>query len=166
MDTRYRSVAALTSLCRRISRITGGAPSVRGLAALAILLAGTSGGFAQNWAEKMFDHTSHNFNVVATGAKVEHRFPFSNIWEEDVLIISTKSSCRCNSVKATKQMIKTHETAEIVVGLDTREFSQRRDATITVEFQFEKLTAEGNRIRSRPVEARLQTYATFARTWF
>jgi len=159
MDTRYRSVAGLANLSLQISRIAGGAPSVRGLAALIILLAGASGGFAQNWAEKMFDHTSHDFRVVATGAKVEHRFPFTNIWEEDVLVLSTKSSCGCSSVKATKQTIKTYETAEIVVGLDTRNFSQQKDATITVEFQFEKLTAEGNRVRSRKVEARLQTYA-------
>ncbi len=132
-------------------------PSSSGLAAMVILLVGASGIFAQNWAEKMFDHTSHDFKVVATGAKVEHRFPFTNIWEEDVHLVSTKSSCGCNSVKSTKQVIKTYETAEIVVTPDTRKFSQRKDATITVEFQFEKLTSEG--IRKSPTkEARLKTY--------
>jgi len=55
-------------------------------------------------------------------------------------------------------VVKTHETGEIVVSLDTRNFSQRKDATITVEFQFEKMTSQGLR-RSPTKEVRLQTYA-------
>jgi uncharacterized protein DUF1573 len=129
-----------------------------GLAALLILLTGSSGGAAQNWAKKMFDDTSHNFGVVATGAKVEHRFPFTNIYEEDVCVASIKSSCGCSVAKATKQMVKKFETAEIVVSLNTRSFSKRKDATTTVEFQFEKPTDQG-RLKSPNVEVRLQTYS-------
>ena len=33
---------------------------------------------AQDWAEAMFDHTSHNFGMVARGAESAHLFPFEN----------------------------------------------------------------------------------------
>ena len=179
-------VAAVTSFCCPVTRTTGGTPSpvrsctwfpgtfhvadasqrvpadrrqiLRGLAALLILLTGSSGGVAKNWADKMFDHASHDFGVVATGAEVEHRFPFTNIYEEDVYVASTHSSCGCSSVKATSQMVKKFETAEIVVSLNTRNFSQRKDATIKVEFQFEKPTDRGV-LKSPKVEARLQIYS-------
>lgn len=186
MDTRDGLVAEVTSFCCQMASTAGGMPLLawactrfsgafhiavagegmpadrgrilRGLAALLILLTGSSGGVAQNWADKMFDHASHNFGVVATGAKVEHHFPFTNIYEEDVHVASTRSSCGCTSVKATKQMVKKFETAEIVVSLDTRNFSQRKDSTTTIEFQFEKPIDQG-RLRSPKVEVRLQTYS-------
>lgn len=184
MDTRYRLGAAVNDFCCQMAETAGGMcshsrartwfsdasqhaaagrlPILRGLVTLVILLAGSGDGIAQNWAAKMFDHTKHDFGVVATGAKVEHRFQFTNIWEEDVLVVSTRSSCGCSSVRATKQTIKTHEIAEIVVSLDTRNFSQRKDATITIEFQFEKDTDQGLR-RSRKVEVQLQTYSYIRR---
>ena len=186
MDTRYRLIAVVTSFCCQWARTAGSMPSLagactwfsgvfhiadaaegmptgrrqilRGLAALLILLTGSSSGAAKNWADEMFKNASHNFGVVATQAKVEHRFPFTNIYEEDVFVVSTRSSCRCSSGKATKQMVKKHETAEIVVSLDTRHYNGRKDATVTVQFQFEKPTAQGPR-RSPKVEVRLQTYS-------
>ena len=36
----------------------------------------------------MFDHTTHDFGVVARGAKVEHRFVVENNYEEDIHIES------------------------------------------------------------------------------
>ena len=185
MDTRYRLAAVVTSLfCQgartvremasfawactwssdishHVHRKEGNPPRRRritcGLAAVLILLTGSSARAAQNWADKMFDHASHNFGVVATGAKVEHRFPFTNLYEEDVHVVSTRSSCGCSSVKVTEQMVKKHETAEIVVALNTRKFSKRKDSTITVDFQFEKVTEEGP-CRSPKVEVQLRTY--------
>ena len=153
---------ARSSDTSHLAQVGEGVPTDRrvhyGLAALFILLTGPSLGVAQNWANKMFDDATHNFGVVATGAKVEHRFPFTNIYEEDVHVVSTRTSCGCSSVKATKQMVKKFETAEIVVSLNTRNFSHRKDATITVEFQFEKPTDQGS-LRSPKVEVRLQTYS-------
>jgi len=92
-------------------------------------------GFAQDWAKAMFDNkTTHDFGVVARGAKVEHHFVIENIYEEDVHIASVSSSCGCSTPRATKQSLKTWEKAEIVVTLDTRGFLGRKDATITVVF--------------------------------
>jgi hypothetical protein len=89
---------------------------------------------AQDWAKKMFDHTVHDFGVVARGAKVEHRFVVENIYEEDMHIKSVSSTCRCSVPRVTKQLLKSWEKAEIVVALDTRAEPGRKDGTIKVEF--------------------------------
>lgn len=125
-------------------------------AILLLLLESTC--LAENWAEAMFDHTSHNFGVVARGAKVVHRFPFENKYEEDVHVRDVKASCGCTSLEVTKKTIGTWETSEIVMQLDTRKFQGRKDAVITVELEFIKQTPDGPR-RSSSVEVRLPFYS-------
>jgi hypothetical protein len=82
----------------------------------------------------MFDHTTHDFGSIARGAKVEHRFIVENIYEEDAHITSVSSSCGCSIPTVNRQDLKTWEKAEVLVTVDTRAFSGRRDATIKVEF--------------------------------
>ena len=54
----------------------------------------------------MFDHTSHDFGVVARGAKVEYRFVVKNPYNEDMQIESVRPSCGCSAAEATKQHLK------------------------------------------------------------
>ena len=82
----------------------------------------------------MFDATTHDFGVVARGAKVEHRFVLENIYEEDVHVKSLSSSCGCSTPEINRKSLKTWEKAEILVKLDTRGFLGRKDATIDVAF--------------------------------
>ena len=82
----------------------------------------------------MLNETTHDFGVVARGAKVEHRFIVENIYEEDANVKSVTSSCGCSSPQINRRFLKTWEKAEILVILDTRGFLGRKDATITVEF--------------------------------
>lgn len=82
----------------------------------------------------MFDHTFHDFGVVARGSNVEHRFKIRNIYLEDAQITSVRTSCGCTSVQITKQLLKTYDTAEIVAVLDTKKFLGHKEATITVTF--------------------------------
>ncbi|MEN6406713.1 MAG: DUF1573 domain-containing protein [Thermoguttaceae bacterium] len=89
---------------------------------------------AQDWAQAMFNHTTHDFGVVARGANVEHRFVFENIYEEDAHIASVSSSCGCSTPTINRQSLKTWEKAEVLVTVDTRGFLGRKDATITVVF--------------------------------
>ena len=51
--------------------------------------------FAQEWADKMFDHAEHDFGILAKGAKVEHRFTITNVFKENLEIASIHSSCGC-----------------------------------------------------------------------
>ena len=102
--------------------------------AVVVLLGGASAGHAQDWARAMFDHTTHDFGVVARGAKVEHRFIVENIYEEDAHIKSVSSSCGCSTPQVSRKLLKTWEKAEVLVTIDTRGFLGRKDATITVVF--------------------------------
>jgi hypothetical protein len=102
--------------------------------ALWLMLLAAPGGFAQDWATKMFDHTSHDFGTVARGAKVEHTFTVENIYEEDMVISDVRVSCGCTVPRISKRLLKTWEKAQIVAQLDTRGFFGRKDATLTVVF--------------------------------
>ncbi len=82
----------------------------------------------------MLKETTHDFGVVARGAKVEHRFIIENVYEEDANIKSVASSCGCSSPQVNRKLLKTWEKAEVLVTLDTRGFLGRKDATITVVF--------------------------------
>ncbi len=90
----------------------------------------------EDWAKAMFNATSHDFGIVAAGAKVEYKFTIQNIYEEDAQIESVKSTCGCTSVKVDKKFLKTWEKAELTVTIntDTRQYYGRKDATITVKF--------------------------------
>lgn len=87
---------------------------------------------AQEWARKMFDHTEHNFLGVARGSKVQHVFPITNLYQEDVHIASVRSSCGCTSAEITQDTLKTHEKGAIVATFNTRAFTGQRGATLTV----------------------------------
>ena len=89
---------------------------------------------AQEWAEKMFSVTSHNFGTVAKGSKTEFRFVYRNLYEENVHVSSVRTSCGCTQPAITKKLIETHETGEIVAVFNTRTFLGQHGATLTVTF--------------------------------
>jgi hypothetical protein len=99
------------------------------------LLLWACNGQAQEWAKAMFGNvTTHDFGVVARGAKAEFRFTVENIYEEDAHIQSVSSSCGCSTPQVNRQLLKTWEKAEVLVTLDTRAFLGQKDATIKVVF--------------------------------
>ncbi len=87
---------------------------------------------AQQWARKMFKTTSHNFGVVAKGAKAEYDFELQNIFEEDIHIAGVRSSCGCTEPHITKQDLKTWEKGAIRAVFNTKSFAGSRSATVTV----------------------------------
>lgn len=89
---------------------------------------------AQEWAQKMFSVTSHNFGTVAKGSKTEFRFVYRNLYEEDVHVKSVRTSCGCTTPAITKKLLQTHETGEIVATFNTRTFQGQHGATLTVTF--------------------------------
>lgn len=101
---------------------------------LAMAVAGVCSAAGTPWAARMFPTVRHDFGVVAKGANVEYRFVFENPYQEDVQIASVQSTCRCTVPRATKTLLKTHETAEIVAEFNTRQFDGPKEATIKVSF--------------------------------
>lgn len=88
--------------------------------------------FGQEWAQKMFKVTSHDFGTVARGAKVEYSFVFENLYMEDVHISHAYSSCGCTSVRVENPTVKTYEKGAIVATFNTNSFYGQRGATLTV----------------------------------
>ena len=103
-------------------------------AALSLLLTLLCGPplLGQQWAKDMFETTSHEFGSLARGAKAEFEFVLTNIYTEDVHISGVRSSCGCTSVRIGKPLLKTYEKGAIVASVNTRKFTGRKGATITV----------------------------------
>ena len=114
------------------------------LTAVATVLFATAASplFAQSseWAVKMFSEMGterlHNFGSVALHADVEKRFPFKNVYNEDVVVSSVSSNCGCTKASVTKQVVHPGEICEVVARVDTsgREHTKQRKATIRVVF--------------------------------
>lgn len=102
----------------------------------ALIILGISGGglSAQEWARKMFETTTHDFGAVPRGARVEYRFKFSNIYEEDVHVASVRSSCGCTSPSILNDTLKTYEDGSILAVFNTHSFLGHKSATVTVTF--------------------------------
>lgn len=86
----------------------------------------------REWAQKMFQTTSHDFGHVARGAKAEFAFEITNLYEEEVHIAEVRTSCGCTTPTITKQTLKTWEKGAIVATLNTRSFVGQRSSTLTV----------------------------------
>jgi len=102
------------------------------LALLALSFTASASG--QEWARKMFEKPSFNFGTVARGSKAEHRFVFTNLYEEDVHVASVRSSCGCTTPTVSQETVKTFEKSEIIASFNTRSFLGSKSATITVTF--------------------------------
>ena len=88
--------------------------------------------FGQEWAAKMFKTTDHDFGTVARGSKAEFDFTFSNLYIDDVHVVTAYSSCGCTSVDVVKPTLKTYEEGIVRAVFNTPTFLGSRAATITV----------------------------------
>jgi hypothetical protein len=87
---------------------------------------------AQDWASKMFKTTEHDFGTVARGSKAEFDFDITNLYRDDVHIVSAYSSCGCTSVSIVKPTLKSWEVGSIHAHFNTPTFLGSRAATLTV----------------------------------
>ena len=115
------------------SRSVGPALRILAIASFSVAFAAEAA-HAQDWAQKMFSATNHNFGTVARGSKTEYRFTFRNLYKEDVHVVGVRTSCGCTSPEITKRDLKTHETSEVVATFNTRTFLGQHGATVTVTF--------------------------------
>lgn len=94
----------------------------------------TAPGMGQEWAQKMFTTTSHEFGTVARSARAEFEFVFTNLYMEDVHVADAKASCNCTELSIRTPWVKTYQRGAIVAKFNTRAFTGRKGATITVTF--------------------------------
>jgi hypothetical protein len=87
---------------------------------------------AQEWAQKMFKATEHNFGTVIRDAKTEFPFEFENLYMEDVHVAAVRTSCGCTTPRIENATVKTYEKGVIIAHFNTDTFSGQRGATVTV----------------------------------
>lgn len=90
---------------------------------------------AQKWANDMFADRDHDFGTVAKNSEAVHEFQFKNLYQEELVIRSVRSSCGCITPSYTKQRVKSLETGAIVAKYNTDKFVGNRSATITITFE-------------------------------
>jgi len=87
---------------------------------------------AQDWAERMFKETRHDFGTIARGAKAEYRFVLENNYLDDVHIARIRTSCGCTTPRIEQQRLKTYEKGAVVARINSDKFVGRQQSTITV----------------------------------
>lgn len=98
----------------------------------------------------MFKEYDHDFKNVPLGEVPEYRFDIQNIYEEPIRIHSINSSCGCTVATASKQVLKTWETGQIICKFNTPAVGAGfKQATVTVRFDQPyvgevQLTVRGN----------------------
>ena len=102
--------------------------------AMAMVFLATAHGVAwsQEWANKMFETTFHDFGTVAKGAKTEFEFTFKNIYMEDIHVADVHASCTCTTPVIKTPTLKTYEKGVIQAIFNTGRFTGARGATLTV----------------------------------
>jgi hypothetical protein len=88
--------------------------------------------FCQEWASKMFKTKEHDFGTVGRGTKAEFDFKFTNLYKEDVHVVTAYSSCGCTSVSVDQSTLKSWQEGSIHAVFNTPTFLGSRAATITV----------------------------------
>ena len=101
-----------------------------GVVALSLFVVTPSLG--QDWAQKMFKATDHDFGSVARGAKAEFSFVCENIFLEDVHLASVRTSCGCTTPRVVNGLLKTYDKGAIVAHFNTDSFTGPHGATLTV----------------------------------
>jgi hypothetical protein len=104
----------------------------KGILALPLVIFALSPCFGQQWAQKMFKVTDHDFGSVARGAKAEYRFVFENLYMEDIHIADVRTSCGCTTPTIENALVKTYEKGAILAHFNTPTFQGQRGATLTV----------------------------------
>jgi hypothetical protein len=96
---------------------------------------GTSSNTAPIVLSSGFDHLEKDFGNVPHGSKQVHVFSFVNKFGKPVTILSTRSSCKCASIKASSNVAQPGERIDFEVTYDSRTFTGYRQMTLTIDMQ-------------------------------
>jgi hypothetical protein len=84
----------------------------------------------------MFAAQSHDFNYVAAGSDASVRIKIENKYVQDVAIASVTTSCGCTIAKMVdnKLVLKSRETAELEISIDTVRHNGEKNTHVSVTF--------------------------------
>jgi len=95
-------------------------------------LSGTAS--ADQFTDAMISTKKVDFGVVATGSEVQKFIEIRNVHREAYVVREVKSSCACFKTQINKTTIAPGDTALVVVQMNTRNYRQRRDASLSISF--------------------------------
>ncbi len=79
-----------------------------------------------------FKDTKKNFGFVKKGELVKIKFEFTNIGNEPLLIIDSKTECSCTTIDFPKTPILPNMTSEITILFDTKTVYDRQDRVVDI----------------------------------
>ena len=122
---------------------------------LNLLLLPVLGKAAESWGAAMFQEKRFDFGRVAIGSDAEHRFVIKNVFQEDVRLVSVRSSCGCTEPSLTKKLLTSLETAEVVAKFNTSgQHLRDKTATLTVHLE----TVKGGKVLRDSVQLHVSGY--------
>jgi Protein of unknown function (DUF1573) len=92
------------------------------------------------WANKFFvkDNApaviTHDFGTVPQGTQLVHKLTVTNIYDVPMQIIDIRKSCTCLDAVLPQQVLQPHETAEVVLQMNTAKFSGANAQTFFITF--------------------------------
>lgn len=88
-----------------------------------------------SWADALVDRKSIDFGVVATGADTAQVVTIRNTTQATVHISSVTTACTCAQAgQPSATLLQPGESATIEVRINTRQFSKKRDTSMTIFF--------------------------------
>jgi hypothetical protein len=102
----------------------------------------------------MLEQKEHDFEIVASGSAVIHRFPVKNIYKHEIELLSVRSSCGCTTAMFENEKLRAGAVGHVVATFNTTSHSGHQRATITLEVAW-----NDNGVR-RTGEAQLQIEGT------
>jgi hypothetical protein len=90
----------------------------------------------ENWGAKMLDRPMVDFGSVAKGADARQRLKIRNVYQEMIQITSVTTSCACfkATLAESAKQIPSGQTVELELTINTLNYQQKRDATLTLSF--------------------------------
>lgn len=89
---------------------------------------------ADQFTDQMMSTQKIDFGVIATGSEVPKFIEIKNVHRETYQIAEVKTSCSCAKATIDKTVIQPGETALISVQMNTRNFRQRKDSNVIIQF--------------------------------
>ena len=79
-----------------------------------------------------FKDTKKNFGFVKKGELVKVKFEFTNIGNEPLLILDSKTECSCTTIDFPKTPILPNASSFIIVIFDTKSAYDRQDRVVEI----------------------------------
>jgi len=74
-----------------------------------------------NMPEILFENTSHHFGTITQGEQLSYIFYFKNVGNSDLVIYDIEASCGCTRPIPSKEPVKSGESGEIAITVNTEE---------------------------------------------